>query len=84
MGSAAEPLGVAGVGCGEDLGTVGADRLSSSKVDGRWGVQSEPGVVVLVTVVIEEFLAERASVVDVVEVVGEGGAVLERLERNTR
>jgi hypothetical protein len=38
-------------------------------------VQSEAGVVVLVAVVAEELLAERTGVVDVVEVVREGGAV---------
>jgi hypothetical protein len=47
-------------------------------------VQSEPAVVVLVAVVVEELLAERAGCLDVVEVVGEGGAVLERLERRLR
>jgi hypothetical protein len=44
-------------------------------------VQPEPGVVVLVAVVVEEVLAEHAGVVDVVEVVGEGRAVLESFER---
>ena|SRR5918994_3736089 len=44
-------------------------------------LQSEPGVVVLLVVVVEELLAERAGVLDVLEVVGEGGAVLEGLER---
>jgi hypothetical protein len=44
---AAEPLGVAGVDSGEDLGAVGADSLGGLEVDGRGGVQSEPGVVVL-------------------------------------
>jgi len=76
-----ESFGVAGVGGGEDLGAVGADGLGGSEVDGRGGVQSEAGVVVLVVVVVEELFAERAGVVDVVEVVGEGGAVLEGLER---
>jgi hypothetical protein len=33
--------------------------LGGSVVDGRWGVQSEPGVVVLVVVVVEELLAEE-------------------------
>jgi hypothetical protein len=38
-------------------------------------------VVVLVVVVVEELLAERAGGLDVLEVVGEGRAVLEGLER---
>jgi hypothetical protein len=81
FGTSVEPFGVAGVGGGEDLGAVGADGLGGSEVDGCRGVQSEPGVVVLVVVVVEELLAERAGVLDVLEVVGEGGAVLEGLER---
>ena len=81
---AAEPLGVAGVGGGEDVCAVSADLFGGSIVDGRGGVQSEAGVVVLVVVVVEELFAERAGVLDVVEVVGEGGAVLEGLERRLR
>jgi hypothetical protein len=69
--------GHAGVGGGENLCAVGADLPGCSEVDGRRGVQSEPGVVVVVVVVVavvvEELLAERAGGLDVVEAVGEGG-----------
>jgi hypothetical protein len=53
-------------------------------MDGGGSVETECGVVVLVAVVREELLAERAGVLDAVEVVGEGGAVLERLELRLR
>ena len=76
MAGRREPLGVAGVGGGEDVGAVGADLLGSSEVDGRGGVQPETGVAVLVAVVGEELVAERAGVVDDVEVVGEAGQYL--------
>ena len=62
-----EPLGVAGVGGGEDLCAVSADLLSGSEVDGSGGVQSESGVVVLVVVVVEDLGAERAGVFDAAE-----------------
>ena len=80
-GAVDEPLGVRGVGLGEHGAALLADLVGGAEVDGRGGVQSKAGVVVLVAVVVEEFFAERAGVVDVVEVVREGGAVLEGLER---
>jgi hypothetical protein len=50
---------VGGVQC---VGTGLADLAVGSEVDGRGGVQSDPGVAVDVVVVGEEPLAERARV----------------------
>ena len=44
-------------------------------------MEPDAGVAVLVVVVVEEDLAERTGVLDAVEAGGEGGAVLEGLER---
>ena len=58
-----------------------ADGGGGAVVDRGWGVEPDPGVAVLVVVVIEEGFAERSGVFDAAEGSGERRAVLEGLER---
>src|SRR4029453_4827619 len=76
-----EPVGVAFVGGGEGRRSLGADLGSGAEVHGRGGVQPDAAVAVLVVVVAEELVAESAGVLNGAESVGEGRAVLQRLER---
>ena len=72
--TAAEPLGVSGVRCVERGLPVGADLGCGAVVDRRGGVQSDPGMAVLVVVVAEEHLAETAGIGQGPEPVGEARA----------
>ena len=61
--------------------TVGADLGRGVEMDRGWGVHADPGVAVLVVVVGEELLGERAGVGQGPEAVGEDRGVLQGLER---
>ena len=56
------------------------DRFCVAVVDGRRSHQADPGVPVVVVVVVEELAAEAAGMLDALEAGGERGPVLERLE----
>jgi hypothetical protein len=68
----------------KDGSTLGPDLQYLSKVDGARSVEPERRMVVLMVVVVEELFAEDANVLDAVELVGERGAVLQRLELRLR
>lgn len=68
-----EPVGVGGVGVAEGLLALWADLRGGAVVHRCRGVQADAGVAVLVVVVGEELLAERARVCGGSEPVGEGG-----------
>ena len=76
----AEPAGVGGVGGVEGLGPAGPDLGGGAVVHGGGRVQPDPGMTVVMVVVLEERFAEDAGVFDRAEPVGERRAVLERLE----
>jgi hypothetical protein len=75
-----ESFGAAGVGCGEHVGSCGADGFGVSVVDVDRVVPADAGVVVLGVVPGEEVLAERPGVGDRSEGGGEVGPVLQGLE----
>ncbi len=75
-----EAFGASGVGGVEDALSGGMESCRLAVVDGCRGHQADPGVVVLVVVPVEELAAEHSGVLDLVEMVGELGPVLERLE----
>ncbi len=75
-----EPVGAGKVGGVQDLAAGFADGVSASVVDVCGGVQSDPGVAMLVAVPAEEPVAEDAGVLDAAEPVGEVRPVLQGLE----
>ncbi|MFI6637958.1 hypothetical protein ACIBI7_54565 [Nonomuraea fuscirosea] len=54
-GPAAEPLGVGGIGFSQDLSALLLDLPCGAEVDGRGCVQPDPGMAMLVIVILEEF-----------------------------
>jgi hypothetical protein len=78
--AAAEPVRVGGIGGFERVGPLGAHLGRSAVVEQGGGVIGDARVAVLVVVVGEEGRTERQSVLDRAETLGEGLAVLERLE----
>jgi hypothetical protein len=59
-----EGFGMSGVGCLKHTGALDLDALGTAEVDGRWRVETETGVVVLMSVPAEEALAEGAAILD--------------------
>jgi hypothetical protein len=78
-----EAFRAGGVGVVEDLLAAGLDRPGGAVVDRGGGVQPDPGMPVLVVVVGEEDVAERACLFQVSEAAGKDRAVLEGLVVNT-
>ena len=76
----AEPFGMGCVGRVEGRLTQDSDLGRGAVVDRGWGVQPDPAVAVLMVVVAEEPLAERARVGQRAEVLREDGRVLQGLE----
>ena len=75
MGSAvAEAFGAGGVGSVQGGLALGADLGGGAVVDAGGGVQPDPGMAVLVVVVGEELLGERAGVGQRPEALGKTGA----------
>jgi hypothetical protein len=77
----AEPLGVGGVGGVEGLLSQEPDAVGGAVVDRGWGVQSDPGMTVLMVVVAEELLAEGAGIGKAAEPVRKDRGVLQGLVR---
>ena len=69
--------GVCGV---EDGLSLVADLVGSAVVDVCWGVQADPGVAVVVVVVVEELVDEGPALGERSEALGEPGRVFEGLE----
>jgi hypothetical protein len=80
LGTAAEPLGVGGVGGGKDLSAAGLDLDRAAIVHGGWGVVADAGMAVFVVVVAEENRAEAAGILDRAEVTGERRTVFQGFE----
>ena len=76
-----ESVGHGVVGSVEDPLAFLPDDLCQTEMDVGRRMEADPGVPVLGVVVLKESLAERAGRGDVGETLGEGGRVLERLER---
>src|ERR1700681_2716754 len=72
-----EPAGVGGVGGVEGHYSSGADFGGGAVMDRRRGVQTDPGVTVVMVVIVEERLAEHPGIGDRSEAGREGRAVLE-------
>jgi len=73
-----------GVGRVEHDGASDMELLGLAVVDGGWGHQANPGMVVGVVVPADERAEVSAGVVDAIEPVGELGPVLQRLETRLR
>ncbi len=57
-------FGMSGVGCMKHTGALDLAALGTAEVDGRWRVETETGVVVLMGVPAEEALAQGAAILD--------------------